>query len=161
MPLRETDEDRENEEAIANLLLPCFDCDNFEKLPRYLSLDYVLCRDRDADTFVKVEFDDEEMRDAIVFVEAKFRWSIPFGYGEGYWIAMNKVTAAKQFIEMGYSSYLAVRFPNASVHMADFRDVIHRPRIVVDGRRDRKDEGSVEPLVVVPWNRFELIGYLY
>jgi hypothetical protein len=140
-PLYETRVDRLREQAVAERLGATLDCTAHKLGMRYV-LDFALLGRTG-----KVRY----------FCEVKWR-ELPFGYGDGFYVALGKVLAAESLLAAtGIASLVAVRCIGNSVHVGFMRGV--RPgHVILHGRTDRNDPADIEPHMVLPWRMFEFIG---
>jgi hypothetical protein len=104
-------------------------------LPRAYGLDYALICEGELHSFVEVKCRD-----------------LTFGYGDGYYIALQKVVRAQQLTQASdVQSLLVVRFRDGVISWAP---LCPRRRVTFFGRTFPRDAEDHEPCVVIPWRAF-------
>lgn len=138
-PVYETAADLAKEEAVAEECVRCWTPRHGITAQRKLTISYGLDR-------VFSYYDDT----VALFAEVKIRdWA--FGAGNGYWIALLKVLAARQLADLTHlPTLLVAEFRDGSRHWVDF-DRADPTRTFIGGRRDRGDPHDIEPMVTIPW----------
>jgi hypothetical protein len=104
-------------------------------------------------------------QEIIAFLECKWRVEtatqkgLPYGYGDGYYISLNKALHADSLNRAGTPVLLCCQFIDQSIWIAEdwTPDSLPGQRIIMAGRDDRNDGDDIEPHVVVPWANFTKI----
>jgi hypothetical protein len=140
--LNETDKDRTAEVEIAAVLCRLWRLEEALKLSMGYGVDYALVNRYPVNSITS-------------YAEIKDR-DLPFGYGDGYYIALKKAMMARLVTaQTGDRCYLVVRFRGGIIRVADFEMTI-RCRVIRAGRKDRlpAQPFDIEPHCVIAWNRF-------
>ena len=92
------------------------------------------------------------------FVEIKCRPGLSFGYGDGYYVAANKVVTANDMrAALDVSTVLAVYFPDEP-DLVRYTLLRGPYRPIWAGRRDRPhDPCAMEAHAVIPWSDFRAV----
>ena len=147
-PLYETAANLSDEEVIVTQFVSRSSLfDRWRKLPFSYNLDFALLQDDPRHKHGRV----------VAYAEAKARnWL--FGSGDGYYLAEQKVRAAKLFKAVdGLQSYLVVRFADGIIRWCPMN--VYGDEIIIAGRTDRNDPADLEPHVIYNWAVFcELKG---
>jgi hypothetical protein len=129
-----------NENAVADILRARWGWDRLDKLPEFRPLDRVAFRGK------------------IIagFVEIKCRCGLTHGFGDGYYIATNKVVAAINMQAVyDVPTILAVRFSDNLIWWTRLRGPY---RGIWAGRKDRpSDPFAMEEHAVIPWDQFKRV----
>jgi hypothetical protein len=127
--------DLANQKDVIERVLVSWGCSAAYALPRAYGLDYALLCEGQMHSFVEI----------------KCR-QLTFGYGDGYYIALQKVIRAQQLTQLsGVESLLVVRFHDDVVRWAPLGV---RRRVKFFGRNQPRDAEDHEPCVVIPWSAF-------
>lgn len=136
-PLYESAGDLKNERQVATLLCSLWGMDA-HKLPRTYSLDYAMTSRSNT-------------KKVVAFVEIKCR-QVPSWQYDTLLISMAKVLRGKAIArETNIPTMLIVRW-NDMVGGIDFKDI--DSEISLGGRTDRGDQQDVEPVYLIPIERF-------
>jgi hypothetical protein len=104
-------------------------------LPRAYGLDYALICEGELHSFVEVKCRD-----------------LPFGHGDGYYIALQKAIRAQQLTQASHvQSLLVVRFRDGLIMWTPFAA---SRQVKFFGRTLPRDGEDHEPCVVIPWRAF-------
>lgn len=145
----ESEDDRRNEREVIDELLLKWNCDHFHKNPKAYGIDFSMLRNGRV----------------CAFVEIKCRPTLPFDYGDGYYIAVQKVISAYMLtLVTGLPCLLVIRPKDKCLYWTDFaHDIptLGAPRIIIHGRDDRGDPDDYEPCAVYPWSEFTPIKRVY
>src|SRR5580765_800034 len=134
-PLYERDIDRLGERDVLAQLQPRWLFDHAHKLPISYGIDYALTRGLEV----------------AAFAEIKCRPNLPFDYGDGYYLALQKVMRASSISTVtGRCCFLIVRLSCGGVWWCDMETGQRRPRLVWHGRSDRNNPNDYEACVVYP-----------
>jgi hypothetical protein len=127
--------DRENEREVVECVCKSWGCSKAYKLPRAYGLDYALLCGHELHSF-----DEIKCRD------------LTFGYGDGYYIALQKVMRAQQMTQASHvQSLLAVRFRDGVIRWAP---LCPRRPVKFFGRNNPRDAEDYEPCAIIPWSAF-------
>jgi hypothetical protein len=133
-PMYETQQDRDNEQALARLIAERFNC-VMHKMPIKYTLDYAATRNNDVVAFV-------EMR----------RRKIPMERFDTYMIALHKVIKAQELNNVtGLPCFLVIQWTDA-VGMCRLDTCDHS--IEVGGSTRRGDWQDIEPMAHIPIHQF-------
>jgi hypothetical protein len=136
-PIYETEADRVAERQIITKMMPHWRFEDALKLPIGYGVDFALIRDDDI----------------MGFAEIKAR-NLVFGFGDGYYLALQKVIRAREITTAsGIGCRLVVRFSDGKVRWCNIGDYTPS-RIIPHGRRQQRDRYDTEPCVVYPWSKF-------
>lgn len=137
-PLYETQADRDNEVAMADILQRRFDC-QLTKMPIKYSLDYMATRNGSA----------------VAFIEVRQRKTQMMQYPT-YMLSMFKVLRAAELAQMtGLPCFLAIQWSDAA-------GICKLPPADMDvrmgGSTRRNDPQDIEPMVYFPVDAFKVIA---
>lgn len=137
-PLYETQQDRDNEQQIADVIMAEFNC-QLTKMPIKLSLDYMATRDGAA----------------VAFIEARRR-KTPMQQYPTYMISLYKVMMAQSLTQAtGLPCFLAVQW---SDHVGICRLPADSMTIQMGGTLRRGDPQDIEPVAYFDVASFRVIG---
>lgn len=140
-PTYENDANRSAEAEIAELIAARWALSQLLKLSMAYGLDYAMVRGE---------------RDIVGFTEIKDR-ALPFEYGDGYYISLQKALRAEQLSTLtSLPCVLVVRFSDGLVRRAFFASH-QRDHVIVAGRTDRGDPFDIEPHVIIRWEAFKAL----
>lgn len=134
-PLYETQQDRDNEQALARIIEKHFDC-TLTKMPMKLSLDYMATRDGKA----------------VAFMEMRRRKNHMHAYGT-YMLSLYKVKMASELTQAtGLPCFLVVQW-------SDKAGIVKLPPedmyVAMGGSTRRNDPQDIEPMVYFDVARFK------
>ena len=133
-PIYETQQDRDNEQALAELIERSFSC-TMHKMPMKYTLDFAAVRGG------KV----------VAFLEMRQR-RIPMRQYDTYMIALHKIMKAKEFTHVtGLPCFLVIRWTDA-VGMVNMGTCEYD--IEVGGSTRRNDWQDIEPMALIPMTQF-------
>ena len=139
-PFYESGADLKNEQEILAVLKPRWGFDSAYKQPLKYGLDYCLIRDRSVKCFAEI----------------KHRPGLSFNYGDGYYLALDKVTHARNATAAtGLPCLFVVRFVDMRIFWIDLATPVQRT--VWHGRTDRNDPDDMEPCCVLMWDSFKQV----
>ena len=137
-PLYETQADRDNEAAMADILERRFDC-SLTKMPIKYSLDFMATRDGSA----------------VAFIEVRHRKTQMMQYPT-YMLSMFKVLRAAELHQMtGLPCFLAVQWSDAAGMCSLPPEAMD---VRMGGSTRRNDPQDIEPMVHFPIGEFKVIA---
>jgi hypothetical protein len=140
-PTYESREQLEVEASIGEFLRGLWQFDHAKKLdPHSYSVDFAMLRGRDINCWV----------------EAKDRPGLPIRYGDGYYLAVQKLVRALA-LEQATSVPSVLVIQCKELEIGYWKMSERLPGAIWAGREDRGDKSDMEPHVIFPWAKFKLL----
>lgn len=142
-PHYEKESNLEIEKSIAEFARVRWRCDSAKKLqtPAYPS-DYAFLRGREV----------------VAYAEIKDRPGLPFNYGDGYYLAVQKVVRVSGLAAYGRAPcLLLIQCKGMEIGWWGIEETVPGAAIWA-GRTDRGDAADLEPHLIYPWGSFKRLN---